>query len=664
MDVAASQHRTLRAQLDEADALLDVIFARAPVGLAFFDDELRFVRVNDRLAAINGLPVADHLGHRPSDVLPGLPPDVEDDLRRVLHTGQPLIEVEVSGVTPASGRRREWLASYWPVRPAGGDEITGIGSVVFDVTDRRIARRAMRAQADRYEALLLALSEAGEGLVVIGDDGHFVYANAAFEQISGYTFPELITLDSPLALTEGVEEPEGLVTLRRRDGTIVDVEAAAVPLESDQGRHLVVLVRDVTARRRADAERARLLTRAALTAQAAEALAAARDERAMLDALAGLCVRELARTCVAVLGDKPGAVRRTAVAARDPERERALLELQLRYPLDEQPHRAIEEVLRSGRARVMTDLGDEHLRSVAVDERHLELMRSAFAPDVGVIVPLRGRGGISGALAVGVAPGDEELAVGALEDVGRLGALALEAARLADERATMARTLQRSLLPPTLPDIPGVEIAARHRGSGGGAEVSADFYDAFAAGDGEWAVAIGDVCGRGAEAAAVTTLARCTLRAAVLQDRRPDAVLRSLNDAVLGRGADFRFCTTLHLSVRPRERGADVRLSSGGHPLPLLVRAGGEVEPAGSAGTLLGVVPDPELTSADVRLEPGDALVLVTDGAAPGDLAGFLRGCAGRSAEAIAAAVEERAVAAGGGRLRDDAAVVVLRAAV
>jgi serine phosphatase RsbU (regulator of sigma subunit) len=228
----------------------------------------------------------------------------------------------------------------------------------------------------------------------------------------------------------------------------------------------------------------------------------------------------------------------------------------------------------------------------------------------------------------------------------------------------MARTLQRSLLPPSLPAIPGVEIAARHRAAGEGNEVGGDFYDAFPAGDGEWAVAIGDVCGRGAEAAAVTTLARCALRTAVLQDRRPDAVLRTLNDAVLGRGADFRFCTALYLSLTPRDGGADVGLSSGGHPLPLVLRASGEVEPAGRAGTLLGVVPDPELTCCDVRLDAGDAIVLVTDGADPGDLASFLRGCAGRGAEAIASAVEERAVAAAGGSLRDDAAVVVLRAAV
>jgi PAS domain-containing protein len=671
--VAASQERTLRAQLDEADALLDVVFARAPVGLAFFDDELRYVRVNERLAAMNGLPAAAHLGRRVGEVLPDMPRDVEDDLRRVLHTGEPLVEVEVSGLTRASKGRREWLASYWPVRPAGADAITGIGAVVFDVTDRRIARRAIRAQADRYEALLIALSEAGEGMVVVEEDGHCVYANAAFEQISGYTFPELATLESLVELTrpaalDGCDwvEGAGLLALRRRDGTTVDVEAAGVPLESDQGRHLVVLVRDVTARLRDEAEREQLLTRAALTAEATEVLGAAGDEAQTLDALARLCVRELGDTCVAVLGDEPGGVRRTTVATRDPARESALVELQLRYPLDEEPHRAIGEVLRTGVTRVIDDLGDEHIRAIAVDDRHLELLR-ALAVRSAFLVPMRARHGVCGVLAVGVAdpaPDAREMLVGALEDLGRLGALALESARLTEERAASARTLQRSLLPPRLPEIPGIELAARHRPADEGAEVGGDFYDCFDAGGGEWAVAIGDVSGRGAEAAAVATLARCTLRAAVLTNRHPEAVLRELNDAVVGQGREYRFCTALYVSLCPRADGADLRLAGGGHPLPLIVRARGTVETAGRTGTLLGVVPDPDLGTAEVHLGAGDVIVLVTDGAAPGDLGGFLRDYAGRDADTIAGAIEDRAIAAGGGRLRDDAAVVVLRAAV
>jgi serine phosphatase RsbU (regulator of sigma subunit) len=257
------------------------------------------------------------------------------------------------------------------------------------------------------------------------------------------------------------------------------------------------------------------------------------------------------------------------------------------------------------------------------------------------------------------------------EDVGRRAAVALETARLHEERETGARTLQRSLLPPTLPAIPGIELAARYRPAGAGDEVGGDFYDCFATGDGEWALVVGDVSGRGAEAAAVAGLARCTMRAAVMEDRRPAAVLRELNATMLGDGGDFGFCAAVYVALRPRADGADARLAVGGHPLPLLVRADGGVEATGDTGTVLGAVADPALGEASVRLAAGDALVLFTDGVvepAPAGsaltverLAELLGRCAGRNAEEIADAVERRALAAQSGHPRDDLAVVVLR---
>ncbi len=115
----ARTDRSLQAELEEAYALLDVIFARAPVGLALFDADLRYARVNDRMAAINGLAAAAHLGRTVREVLPNVAPDVEDDLRRVLRTGEPLIEVERSGETPARpGHEREWLELLLAGQPA------------------------------------------------------------------------------------------------------------------------------------------------------------------------------------------------------------------------------------------------------------------------------------------------------------------------------------------------------------------------------------------------------------------------------------------------------------------------------------------------------------------------------------------------------------------
>ena len=299
------------------------------------------------------------------------------------------------------------------------------------------------------------------------------------------------------------------------------------------------------------------------------------------------------------------------------------------------------------------------------------------APHVGdahVVVPLSARGRALGALSAGfdgLGAGQREDALALLEDLGRRAALALDNARLYAERSAIATTLQRSLLPPEPPRIPGAQLAARYRASGDGIEIGGDFYDCFATGGGDWALVIGDVCGKGAEAAAITALARYTLRASVLHSRRPAQVLAELNEALLRQGLDYRFCTVLYASVTPRPDGCDVVLATGGHPLPLVLRAGGEVEQAGAPGTLLGIVREPEISKERVSLGNGDTLVLYTDGVveasplddalAPERLADLLRPLEGRDAGALAEAIEEKALEVQDGRLHDDVAVVVLR---
>ena len=234
--IAALRTRLQRAnaELGEAVGLLDVVFAHAPVGIALLDRDLRLLRVNDRLAEIAGA-----RGDTLEELLPDLPPTVREDAARVVRTGTSLSEVEISGA------ERDWIASYWPVRRDG--ETIGVGLVLADVTERRAARLALREQTDRYEALLHALSDAGEGLVVLERDGRCVYANSAFEQLSGYTFPELAAMDSVLDLVgeyeqdevrlraldrieEGIVQPGQPLTLRRRDGGWVDLEVGGTPV--------------------------------------------------------------------------------------------------------------------------------------------------------------------------------------------------------------------------------------------------------------------------------------------------------------------------------------------------------------------------------------------------------------------------------------------------
>jgi serine phosphatase RsbU (regulator of sigma subunit) len=285
-------------------------------------------------------------------------------------------------------------------------------------------------------------------------------------------------------------------------------------------------------------------------------------------------------------------------------------------------------------------------------------------------VPLIARGRVRGVLAAGFdrAPVEDDLVL--FEDLGRRAALALDSARLYAERDHIARTLQQSLLPRELPPIPGVELAARYLAAGDGNEVGGDFYDCFATGSGDWALVIGDVCGKGADAAALTALARYTLRAAAQHTRRPRAVLTQLNEALLRDRLDYRFCTVLYASLTPREDRVSVCLVAAGHPLPIVLRADGEVETIGSPGSLLGIVEVPELAEEQVELAPGDSLVLYTDGvteadrsAGPDRLTRFLTTRAGDGATALAEAVERDALAAHGGPARDDVAVVVVRCA-
>lgn len=183
-----------------------------------------------------------------------------------------------------------------------------------------------------------------------------------------------------------------------------------------------------------------------------------------------------------------------------------------------------------------------------------------------------------------------------------------------EARATaLARTLQQTLIPPDVPVIAGLEVGAEYRPAGDGSEVGGDFYDLFQTADDDWIVVIGDVCGKGAEAAVVTALARYTLRAAAVQDASPARALALLNDALLRADVD-RFCTAAMLRLRRQAGQWLVTSCTGGHALPLHVSPSGEVRALGSAGSLLGVLDEIVLSESDVTLEPGHSLVIYTDG--------------------------------------------------
>jgi serine phosphatase RsbU (regulator of sigma subunit) len=213
-----------------------------------------------------------------------------------------------------------------------------------------------------------------------------------------------------------------------------------------------------------------------------------------------------------------------------------------------------------------------------------------------------------------------------------------------------------------------VQVAVRYRAAGELNEVGGDFYDVFERRGEGWAFEIGDVSGKGAEAAAVTALARHTVRTASLQPASPAELLATLNEALLVQRAGSEFCTVClgQLSL-DGDRGS-LTVALGGHPPALVLRASGDVEAIGTPGTLLGVFADPDLREAETELGPGDTVLLYTDGvteAGPtgqeiGDegLMRLLASLRGLPPDAIVDAVEQAAVDVQDGQPRDDIALV------
>jgi phosphoserine phosphatase RsbU/P len=175
--------------------------------------------------------------------------------------------------------------------------------------------------------------------------------------------------------------------------------------------------------------------------------------------------------------------------------------------------------------------------------------------------------------------------------------------------------LQDSLLPPLLPDVPGAEIAARYLPGSDVVDVVGDFYDVFQTSEHSWALTVGDVCGKGVEAATVTALARYTIRAGAVTRSSPAAVLRLLNEAMRRQHPDSeRFVTAAYLGLALGAGACRLTIALGGHPPALCRRASGRVEPLGRPGTVLGAFADPSLSDASTLLHPGDAVLLYTDG--------------------------------------------------
>ncbi|MBB5111035.1 SpoIIE family protein phosphatase [Micromonospora echinospora] len=397
--------------------------------------------------------------------------------------------------------------------------------------------------------------------------------------------------------------------------------------------------------RRADVRRSAWLT---FLAEASELLAQSLDVELTMALIPQLVVPRLGQWCAVHTTDEWGRLRLAASSHAD-------------------------EAMLPQLHRILQETGPDSLQS-----RLREASRSAAqvpfgGPMEGFAVPLIARGQRLGTLAVGRHQrhrhDPDEVSV--LEDVARRAALAIENARIHAERRRVAQTLQQSLLPPVLPVVEGIGFAAEYVPTGDDAEVGGDFYDVVPLPDGRWLVVVGDVSGKGVQAAAVTGLVRDVIRVLVGDGKPLPEVLSRLNETLVERGGG-RYCTLALAAVSPGDGDQlDVSLHLAGHDRPVLLHGGGGATFIGTGGTALGLLDAISTPTAELALKPGDALIFYTDGVTERRRGRELFGTerlresaaplAGYSADVVAARLRAATIAFSVEPPRDDIAILVLR---
>ena len=566
-----------------------------------------------------------------------------------------------------------------------------------------VARRAALAldnarlfsDVQRTEAQLEAvLGNIAEAVTVQRPDGALVYVNPTAARMIWNEDPAVIirtpveelrsafllldeaarpidALDLPniRALRGEAAEPMLVRAVRRADGeqSWWLIKSRSVPDDRGGVALAVNVIEDVTEQRLAERQQTFL-------AEASRLLSSSLDLEVAYEQTALAAVPNVADWCCVDVLDDRGEVRRVALVAPDDERP-ALDALRAALPLDPDDPGSIAHLLRTGVPVLATDIDEAASEAWTGGRRVARQALEASGTRSALAVPMTAGERIVGMITLGTTHSDRRLEGAELALALELGAragIAVENARVHAARSHIATTLQRSLLPPRLPVIPGLTIAARFRAAGDTTEVGGDFYDLFPAGDG-WMVVIGDVTGKGPEAAATTSLARFTMRTAAMYEATPAAVLARLN-ATLATDPDRRqICTVVCARIQPADDGTvRIQVACGGHPPPLLCGSG-TVREAGRPGSLLGAFDEGHWTEDVVTLGGGESLVLFTDGVTDARgadaerfgsarLVAALDATQGLEADEIAGRVDAALEAFERGQQRDDVALLVLRA--
>jgi serine phosphatase RsbU (regulator of sigma subunit) len=405
------------------------------------------------------------------------------------------------------------------------------------------------------------------------------------------------------------QKPFGAVSLSFKRARSFDVEERAfLSAAAQQAAHTLERARLYEAEKQ-------ISTRLEFLAEASELLSGSLDPDDILRKLADLVVPRIADWCGIELVAEDGSLRNVAVAHVDPARIELADEFRRRYPIDPDADTGVPEVIRTGRSELYPEIADELLVASAQDDEHLRMMRELGLVSA-MTVPLRARGRSIGAISFvaaesGVRYDEQDLELA--EDLGRRAALAIDNSMLFKREHDTAVVLQRSLLPQSLPELEGLDFAARYEPAAPGLEVGGDWYEVVPCDDGSVAVTIGDVAGRGVRAASVMGRVRPALRAVVAEGYPPEEAIRRLDTLIRESGEGPEMATVFHLHYDPETQlGEYVRA---GHPPALLRLPDGSITDLNGRGVApLGILDQDEFRPHKVSIPPGSLLLLYTDG--------------------------------------------------